>query len=61
MAQGVRVLDEARANTLLPTIADAIRTVGAEPAACWELTRALALTPTLTADPALTLSTDYSP
>ena len=33
MAQRVRVLDQAKANRLLPTIADAIRTVGPWPGA----------------------------
>ena len=52
MAQRVRVLDQAKANRLLPTIADAIRTVGLRPGAlglgplCWELS----LTPTLPTD-----------
>ena len=39
MAEGVRVRDEAQANRLLPTIADAIRTVALGPR-CWELARA---------------------
>eukprot|EP00964_Phaeocystis_antarctica_P006054 scaffold3315_cov62-Phaeocystis_antarctica.AAC.6 len=60
MAQGVRVLDEARANTLLPTIADAIRTVGAEPAALGA-DPGPGPDPDPDPDPALTLSTDYSP
>ena len=38
MAEGVRVRDEAQANRLLPTIADAIRTVALGPQ-CWELAR----------------------
>ena len=59
MAQGVRVLDEARANTLLPTIADAIRTVGLvrvrarvglDPL-CWELTLTLTIDPDPDPDP----------